>query len=90
MTTFTHQDGQYVEVAGARLYCEQQGNPQGPALVFLHGGFGDIEKIDRVYTSNEIRPICQLFDQVNDTLRGDRRISWRKPIDAEDSTTSSA
>lgn len=40
-------------------------------------GFGDIEKIDRVYTANEIRPICQIFDQVNDRLREDRRIAWR-------------
>lgn len=40
-------------------------------------GFGDIEKIDRVYTANEIRPICQLFDQVNEMLREDRRIAWR-------------
>lgn len=44
------------------------------------GGFGDIEKIDRVYTSNEIRPICQLFDQLNHTLREDRRIAWREEI----------
>lgn len=43
------------------------------------GGFGDIEKIDRVYTNNEIRPICQLFDLVNQYLREDRRISWREP-----------
>ncbi|AJO81846.1 terminase [Pseudomonas sp. MRSN 12121] len=43
-------------------------------------GFGDIEKIDRVYTSNEIRPICQLFNQLNDTLRPDRRIAWRDPV----------
>ncbi|RMQ48779.1 PBSX family phage portal protein [Pseudomonas cichorii] len=43
------------------------------------GGFGDIEKIDRVYTSNEIRPICQLFDQANEVLREDRRFSWREP-----------
>jgi PBSX family phage portal protein len=41
-------------------------------------GFGDIEKIDRVYTNNEIRPICQLFEQLNDTLRADRRIGWRE------------
>ncbi|WP_265589906.1 phage portal protein [Pseudomonas protegens] len=46
------------------------------------GGFGDIEKIDRVYTSNEIRPICQLFNQLNDTLREDRRITWREPAAA--------
>jgi capsid portal protein len=39
-------------------------------------GFDDIEKINQVYTNNEIRPICQLFLQVNDTLRADRRIAW--------------
>lgn len=53
-----------------------------PALAGIipenNGGFGDIEKIDRVYTSNEIRPICQLFNQVNDVLRGDRWIGWRE------------
>lgn len=53
-------------------------------------GFGDIEKIDRVYTSNEIRPICQLFNQLNDALRGDRRFNWLNPDATVDSTTSSA
>ena len=51
-------------------------------------GFGDIEKIDRVYTSNEIRPIGQLFSQLNDTLRQDRRIAWREPPVAVENTTS--
>ena len=46
------------------------------------GGFGDIEKIDRVYTNNEIRPICQLFDQLNGSLRADRHIGWRDPIES--------
>ncbi|MEB0090057.1 phage portal protein [Pseudomonas sp. CCI4.2] len=40
-------------------------------------GFGDIEKIDRVYTNNEIRPISQLFNQLNGTLRTDRRFAWK-------------
>lgn len=60
-----------------------------PALAGIipenNAGFGDIEKIDRVYTSNEIRPICQLFSQVNSTLRSDRRINWRDPARAVDS-----
>lgn len=60
-----------------------------PALAGIipenNGGFGDIEKIDRVYASNEIRPICQLFNQVNDALRRDRRISWREPTSAAES-----
>jgi len=37
-------------------------------------GFGDIEKIDRVYMNNEIRPIMQLFLQVNCQLRTDRKV----------------
>jgi PBSX family phage portal protein len=40
-------------------------------------GFGDIEKIDRLYSNNEIRPINQLFLQVNEHLRSDRRVCWR-------------
>ncbi|MGG2018882.1 phage portal protein [Pseudomonas sp. S8] len=50
------------------------------------GGFGDIEKIDRVYTSNEIRPICQLFNQLNDRLREDRRFGWKPATEAVDVT----
>lgn len=49
-------------------------------------GFGDIEKIDRVYTSNEIRPICQLFNKANEVLREDRRFSWRKIPEASETT----
>ncbi|MDI3371023.1 phage portal protein [Pseudomonas sp. V104_10] len=51
-------------------------------------GFGDIEKIDRVYTNNEIRPICQMFNQVNDTLREDRRISWKSPDNVDETAAS--
>jgi PBSX family phage portal protein len=40
-------------------------------------GFGDVEKIDRVYMNNEIRPIRQLFFQVNVQLRKDRWIRWK-------------
>ena len=39
-------------------------------------GFGDVEKIDRVYMNNEIRSIRQLFLQVNGLLRMDRGIEW--------------
>lgn len=43
-------------------------------------GFGDVEKIDRVYTNNEIRPIRQLFLQVNMRLRHDRKVDWQSLI----------
>jgi PBSX family phage portal protein len=61
-----------------------------PALAGIipenNGGFGDIEKIDRVYTSNEIRPICQLFNQLNDRLREDRRFNWQEATSPVDTT----
>lgn len=57
-----------------------------PALAGIipenNGGFGDIEKIDRVYTANEIRPICRVFDEVNEVLRADRRFGWREEAQA--------
>lgn len=43
MTVFNHQDGQHLQIGGAHIYYEQQGNQDGPALVFLHGGLGDVE-----------------------------------------------
>ncbi|MBA6115008.1 alpha/beta hydrolase [Pseudomonas sp. NC26] len=43
MTVFNHQDGEYVQIDGARIYYEQQGNECGFPLVFLHGGLGNIE-----------------------------------------------
>ena len=39
MHTFNHRDGQHLDIDGARIYVEEQGNPGGPALLFLPGGF---------------------------------------------------
>lgn len=39
-------------------------------------GVGEVEKIDRLYKNNEIRPISQLFLQVKGELRNDRRVGW--------------
>ncbi|MGC8400168.1 alpha/beta fold hydrolase [Enterobacter mori] len=43
MAVFNHQDGEHLQVNDARIYYEQQGNQDGPALLFLHGGLGDVE-----------------------------------------------
>ena len=43
MHTFNHRDGQHLDIDGARIYVEEQGNPDGPALLFLPGGFDQIE-----------------------------------------------
>lgn len=43
MHTFNHRDGQHLDIDGARIYVEEQGNPDGSALLFLPGGFDQIE-----------------------------------------------
>ena len=43
MTVFNHRDGELLQINDAHIYYEQQGNQDGPALVFLHGGLGDME-----------------------------------------------
>jgi pimeloyl-ACP methyl ester carboxylesterase len=43
MSLFDHHSGAWLDVDdGACLYYEITGNPQGPALLMLHGGFGSI------------------------------------------------
>lgn len=48
MPAFNHQDGRHIEIDSANIYYEIQGNPDGPALVFLHGGFGNIETFNAI------------------------------------------
>lgn len=43
MTVFNHRDGEHLQINDARIYYEQQGHQDGPALIFLHGGLGDVE-----------------------------------------------
>lgn len=43
MDLFDHRRGRHVEHDGARLYVEAVGPEQAPALVLLHGGFGNLE-----------------------------------------------
>lgn len=59
MTTFNHQDGQHIEIDGARIYVEQQGNPGGPALLLLHGGFSDIETFNAI--TPRLAPVYRLI-----------------------------
>lgn len=47
-------------------------------------GFGDIEKIDRVYTKNEILPIRRKVINVNEHLRQDQHISFANDLEVID------
>ncbi|OTA16306.1 hydrolase [Xenorhabdus vietnamensis] len=48
MFGFNHQDGSYLEVDGAHIYYEIQGNANGNPLIFLHGGLSHIETFNHV------------------------------------------
>ncbi|PHM49397.1 alpha/beta fold hydrolase [Xenorhabdus miraniensis] len=48
MLGFNHQNGSYLEIDGAHIYYERQGNPNGYPLIFLHGGLSDIETFNRI------------------------------------------
>ncbi|MCD8194670.1 MAG: alpha/beta hydrolase, partial [Tannerellaceae bacterium] len=49
---FNHKAGEYIEVDGANIYYEEIENKGKPTLLFLHGGFGNIE---------DFNPILQMF-----------------------------
>lgn len=45
---FNHKTGKYLEVDGADIYYEEIENDGKPTLLFLHGGFGNIEDFNPV------------------------------------------
>ena len=49
---FNHKTGKYLEFDGASIYYEEIKNVGKPILLFLHGGFGNIE---------DFNPILQMF-----------------------------
>ena len=47
-TKFNHRTGKYLEVDSAKIYYEEIENTGKPALLFLHGGFGNIEGLNSI------------------------------------------
>ena len=41
-----HTEGRKIDVAGATLHFEESGNPDGPEILFLHGGAGSLDDWD--------------------------------------------
>ena len=48
MRNFDHNSGEYLDVDGARIYYEVTGNENSPALLVLHGGFGNLEDFNSI------------------------------------------
>lgn len=53
MRRFDHHSGEYLEIDGARIYYEVTGNENRPALLVLHGGFGNIEDLNTILADLE-------------------------------------
>lgn len=45
---FDHNSGKHLDIDGARIYYEITGNESSPALLVLHGGFGNLENFNIV------------------------------------------
>ncbi len=43
MKTFNHKDGNTLSIGSAKIYYEEKLSPGKPVLLFLHGGFGNME-----------------------------------------------
>jgi pimeloyl-ACP methyl ester carboxylesterase len=50
MHGFDHNSGEYLNVDGLQIYYEVIGNKTAPALLFLHGGLGNIEIFNNIIT----------------------------------------
>lgn len=48
MQTFDHLSGIYFSIGDADIYYQQIGNPNGNALILLHGGFGNITDLNPI------------------------------------------
>lgn len=53
MNKFDHNSGEQLEIDGAKIYYEMHGDENGPALLFLHGGFGTMEDFNNVISALE-------------------------------------
>jgi pimeloyl-ACP methyl ester carboxylesterase len=57
--SFDHQRGQWLEIEGAKIYYEEIGNRDRPALLIIHGGFQNIEDMNGLvsYLTDSFRVI---------------------------------
>ncbi len=54
MKNFDHKSGKHLQIDGARIYYEAAGNEDSPALLFLHGGFGNLEDFNTILPDLDI------------------------------------
>lgn len=62
---FNHHTGKYIEIDDADIYYEEIENKEKPVLLFLHGGFGNIERFNPI-----VRLFCNDFHIIGIDSRG--------------------
>lgn len=79
MATFTHQNGEFFPDQGANIYYEEAGNSSGPAVLFLHGGFGTLEDFEPIIDSflNEFRVIAMDGRGQGKSTLGDAQLTYQ-------------
>lgn len=68
MKTFDHTSGKEIQVDDAVIYYEEIENPGKPVLLFLHGGFGNIEDFNTI-----IAGFCKDYHIIGIDSRGHGR-----------------
>src|SRR6478736_2774553 len=48
MNKFDHNSGKHLAIDEAKIYYEEMGNTDQPALLLLHGGFGNMEDLNAI------------------------------------------
>jgi len=48
MRNFNHHSGEHLEIDGAKIYYEITGKENSPALLVLHGAFGNLEDFNAI------------------------------------------
>ena len=50
---FDHNSGEHLDIGNAKIYYEMKGKENNPVLLFLHGGFGNIEDFNGIIQNLE-------------------------------------
>ncbi|MBN7820048.1 alpha/beta fold hydrolase [Bowmanella yangjiangensis] len=80
MSYAQNQAGRYLEVDGCRIYYELAGNPQGKALLILHGGLGSSREMAclQAHIPADYQLICMDFRGHGRSTLGQQPLSYAR------------
>jgi pimeloyl-ACP methyl ester carboxylesterase len=86
MVQFSHNTGSFLETEGAKIYYEELGDKNSPALLMLHGGFGTIEDFNPIVPTlvKKFRLIAMDARGQGKSTLGQQRLTYQQmQLDAE-------